>query len=287
MDMRLDRHSEINTYLDETLRYLQENESLNNLMLGICNRMKNTPEYYNEVYMATVKEEEELVLAALMTIPQKLIVYSNKEDYDQAIDLLVKDLLSQDIYIPGVIGPKELAKRTCEIWGKHVDCKVELDMNMRVYELREVNKEVIGEGILRPMAEKDIDLIAHWTYDFIIETGVDPSTTIEECYESTRNRVENKTLFALEHEGKLVSMAAKARPTENGATVNLVYTPKELRGKGYATTCVALLSQYLLDEGYKFCSLFTDLSNPTSNSIYMKIGYRPVGDFDAYILERI
>ncbi len=29
--------------------------------------------------------------------------------------------------------------------------------------------------------------------------------------------------------------------------------------------------------------LFTDLSNPTSNSIYQKIGYRPVCDFTEYI----
>ncbi len=64
--------------------------------------------------------------------------------------------------------------------------------------------------------------------------------------------------------------------------VNLVYTPPELRGKGYATNCVAALSQKLLDDGYKFCSLFTDLSNPTSNDIYSKIGYNPIADFIVY-----
>jgi len=45
---------------------------------------------------------------------------------------------------------------------------------------------------------------------------------------------------------------------------------------------VSALSQKLLDSGYERCSLFTDLANPTSNSIYQKIGYRPVGDFDGY-----
>jgi predicted GNAT family acetyltransferase len=38
----------------------------------------------------------------------------------------------------------------------------------------------------------------------------------------------------------------------------------------------------LLDQGKQFTSLFTDLSNPTSNSIYQKIGYQPVCDFDLY-----
>jgi len=43
------------------------------------------------------------------------------------------------------------------------------------------------------------------------------------------------------------------------------------------------LSQQLLGAGWEFCALFTDLANPTSNSIYQRIGYRPVADFDEYI----
>ncbi len=38
----------------------------------------------------------------------------------------------------------------------------------------------------------------------------------------------------------------------------------------------------MLAEGREFCSLFTDLSNPTSNSIFQKIGYRPVCDVAEY-----
>ena len=38
----------------------------------------------------------------------------------------------------------------------------------------------------------------------------------------------------------------------------------------------------MLDQGRKFCTLFTDLSNPTSNRIYRAIGYEPVYDMDQY-----
>jgi len=34
-----------------------------------------------------------------------------------------------------------------------------------------------------------------------------------------------------------------------------------------------------LDEGQRFCFLFTDLANPVSNAIYPKIGYRAVADY--------
>jgi predicted GNAT family acetyltransferase len=60
--------------------------------------------------------------------------------------------------------------------------------------------------------------------------------------------------------------------------VGPVYTPPELRGRGYATTLVAELSRWLLGRGNRFCFLYTDLANPTSNAIYARIGYRRVCD---------
>ena len=37
-------------------------------------------------------------------------------------------------------------------------------------------------------------------------------------------------------------------------------------------------AQRLLDQGNRFCCLYTDAANPTSNSIYGRIGYRPIRD---------
>ncbi|MFJ9500076.1 GNAT family N-acetyltransferase [Brevibacillus centrosporus] len=62
------------------------------------------------------------------------------------------------------------------------------------------------------------------------------------------------------------------------AAVSRLKKPLSRRKNGYASTCVAILSQQLLDAGYQFCSLYTDLANPTSNRIYQAIGYRPIQD---------
>ena len=75
---------------------------------------------------------------------------------------------------------------------------------------------------------------------------------------------------------------SRSRPTSHGIAVSLVYTPRELRNCGYASACVAALSQQLLDAGWEFCTLYTDLANSTSNSIYQRIGYRPVCDSNEY-----
>ena len=72
-------------------------------------------------------------------------------------------------------------------------------------------------------------------------------------------------------------MAKKTRPTRNGIAISMVYTPPEFRNRGYATSCVSASSKNLLEDGFKFCTLFTDANNPTSNKIYEEIGFREVG----------
>jgi predicted GNAT family acetyltransferase len=57
-----------------------------------------------------------------------------------------------------------------------------------------------------------------------------------------------------------------------------VYTPREHRGRGYGSAVTAAASGLVLDRGMRFCFLYTDLANPTSNGIYMRIGYEPVCD---------
>src|SRR6478735_1448343 len=75
--------------------------------------------------------------------------------------------------------------------------------------------------------------------------------------------------------GATVSMGGYGGSTPNGGRIGPIYTPPELRRRGYASALTAELTQMLLDRGRRFCFLFTDLANPTSNSIYQQIGYRP------------
>jgi predicted GNAT family acetyltransferase len=70
-----------------------------------------------------------------------------------------------------------------------------------------------------------------------------------------------------------VSVAGYGGDTPNGIRIGPVFTPPELRGRGYATSLVAQLSSRLLAEGRRFCFLYTDLANPTANAIYERIGY--------------
>ncbi|WP_084609017.1 GNAT family N-acetyltransferase [Thermocrispum agreste] len=83
-------------------------------------------------------------------------------------------------------------------------------------------------------------------------------------------------------DGVVRSMARASAQLHGMSRVGMVYTPPEHRRRGYGAAVTAAVSQWALDQGARDVVLFTDLDNPTSNSIYQKIGYRPVYDAVEY-----
>ena len=136
-------------------------------------------------------------------------------------------------------------------------------------------------GALRRAAAADRDLLIRWLAAFDRETLGGPDARAVARRVDARLDSPLGGLYLWE-DGRPVSMAGCGGPTPHGLRVAPVYTPPEHRGRGYASACVAALSQLLLDSGRRYCFLFTDLANPTANAIYQAIGYRPVGDVDQY-----
>ena len=78
---------------------------------------------------------------------------------------------------------------------------------------------------------------------------------------------------------QLTSDVAVTQPAGGLARIRPVYTPPELRGHGYGGAATAAVTQAALDGGAEGVVLFTDLANPTSNTLYQRLGYRPVSDW--------
>ncbi|MEW4273565.1 GNAT family N-acetyltransferase [Priestia megaterium] len=115
-----------------------------------------------------------------------------------------------------------------------------------------------------------------WIWEFMGVIGEPVSK--EQAVKTGEAFIKAERLFLWEVNGKYVSIANATRPTVHNITINFVYTPREERKKGYASSCVSTLSQLMLDEGFQTTSLYTDTTNPTSNKIYMEIGYEHVAD---------
>ncbi|MCI0711936.1 MAG: GNAT family N-acetyltransferase, partial [Chloroflexi bacterium] len=127
------------------------------------------------------------------------------------------------------------------------------------------------------------ELLLSWLRAFSDE--VSEYMTAERLAASVERITNQQSLMMWEVDGEVLSMAGYSGPTPNGIRVNAVYTPPEHRRKGYASAVVAALSQHLLDSGRKFCFLYTDLNNLTSNHIYQEIGYKPVVDSSLYLFD--
>ena len=91
--------------------------------------------------------------------------------------------------------------------------------------------------------------------------------------------------FWVDADGRLVHLTGANPPSFGVARVGPVYTPREHRGRGYASAAVHAVSLRLRAEGARVC-LFTDQANPVSNRIYEALGFRPVVDMANLVVDR-
>ncbi len=270
-------------FLLKTQDFLEENEAANNLLLGICFQLKRfSSRVKTGPYFILVTTDNDLpLLAGVMTPARKLIIYGKNEG-NGAVESLARRLLADKTVPPGVLGPASIAGAFAETWTSMTGMKHNPGLHQRIYELRQVIPPPPVPGWLRAATVSEVDLVTRWALAFQIEamSPGDPAQTRE----TIERRIDRQEVYLWE-DGQPVSLACRARPISHGISVNFVYTPPEFRRRGYATAAVAALSQLLLNLGWKFCTLFTDLTNPTSNHIYQLIGYIPVCDFDEYIFD--
>lgn len=267
---------------------LEEEEALNSLILGVCLRLtrqaeeeeQRPREHQARPFLATVEDGGRLLLAAMLTPPHHIVLAPLAATASAAIPPLIDELRGRNISLPGVLGPTAIARAFAQAWADHTGAAYHLRMHQCLHALNEVRTVPSVSGDLRVAAESDVELITGWVRAFQME-ALDESGDEAQTRKTVAARVAAGD-YVLWEDGRPVSMALKTRPTRHGVSITAVYTPPALRGRGYATACVAALSRRLLARGYHFCTLYTDLANPTSNNIYRRIGYRPLADFDLY-----
>jgi predicted GNAT family acetyltransferase len=273
-------YTNANSFLANTRSELESSEAANSLMLGICGQLANHPERSKTTpCLKTIEDENSLVLAAIMTPPHKLVVYGHQGDLDGAARILIEELVGEGWQIPGVLGPSAIASKVAKSWTEVTGQEYRLEGQQKVYELRKVASSVPERGKLKKAKEADDALVTDWWYRFYVDIFGEADR--DKTDKAAKARLEAGDIYLWEDE-QPVSMAMKTRPTSKGISISAVYTPPELRCKGYATACVGELSQMLLEEGWEFCALFADVKNGPANRVYTRIGYKPICDYDEY-----
>jgi hypothetical protein len=268
-------------FLTEAEPLLLADEARHNLILGIAGTIRDTPDLYPLRSLWLVRDAGEVVAAALRTPPYNVILARPRSA--PALAALAEAVAGEEL--PGVTGTEPEVEEFAELWSRHSGVAGRVNMRQGVYALEQVEPLAAVPGSARVATDDDRARALRWWIAFGEEVLHEGGPGRERAEASIDHKLSSPTsgLLLWEDGGEPVSLAGWGGPTPNGIRIGPVYTPPELRGHGYATALTAELSQRLLDGrlyegGRRFCFLYTDLANPTSNAIYERIGYRRIAE---------
>ena len=266
-------------FLREAEPFLLADEARHNLILGIAGNIRDGS-IYDDFRLWLVRDGGEVLAVAVRTPPYNLILARPRSP--QALAALAEAVTDD---LPGVVGAVPEAVEFAELWSRRTTLRHRTNMRQGVYALERVEPPSAAPGSVRVATTDDREIAVRWFIAFSEEALHEGSPGADQAEAIFEHRVSSSAsgLLFWEDDGEPVSLAGWGGPTPNGIRVGPVYTPPGLRGRGYASALTAELSQQLLDGrlfagGRRFCFLYTDLSNPTSNAIYERIGYRRVAE---------
>ena len=278
-------------FFARALPLLLEDEARHNLLLGVAGNVRARPDAYAEARFWCVDGA-----AAMQTPPRGLILAKPRDR--AALERLIAVI---DVELPSVVAALPEVEEFVALWGR----PCERVIGQGIYQLERVAPLPPVPGAAREAGVNDLELVYEWFVAFAEETR-QAAETIERAHIEARLDSPEGGVGLWENGGEVVSLCGYGSPTPNGVRIGPVYTPPQHRGRGYATSLTAEVSERRLGgagsaggskaagarpadraaEGgagrHRFCFLYTDLANPTSNAIYERIGYRRVCESAEY-----
>ncbi|MGW4224977.1 GNAT family N-acetyltransferase [Streptomyces bauhiniae] len=197
-------------------------------------------------------------------------------------DSLAAHLADTGLSPTSVGADHDTATAFAEAWQRRTGVTAKLrDVRVRLYRLGTLTPpEPHPEGRARVLGEGDLGQAVFWCGEFAKAVGEDV-TVDAETWASTRYADKQYSLWETP-DGAPVSIAGMNPLIGGQIQVDIVYTPAHLRGHGYAAAVSAEVTRAALAAGAQEVVLFADQSNPTSNALYQRLGYRRLSDWSGY-----
>jgi RimJ/RimL family protein N-acetyltransferase len=206
----------------------------------------------------------------LQTPPRPLIIVGAPAEAVPELAALLADRP-----LPGVNASAADGEVFAEAWQRLTGAAHTVNRRTRLFRLGTLTPPPAPPaGRARVARAADRELLVAWLQAFHQDVGepdLHPARTVDD-------RLTYGGLTLWEVDGHPVSLAGAHRIQFGVVSVAPVYTPPDLRGRGYAAAVTSSVTRSVLDAGADDVVLFTDLANPTSNGVYQRLGYRPVED---------
>jgi predicted GNAT family acetyltransferase len=257
---------------------LLRDETRHNLHLGVLATLRDRPEVHPDHLLWIVEHDDEVVGAAVRTPPLRFLLA--QPAHERVLDALADHLASTAADVPGVQAAEPEASGFARAWSARTGATAVTRVLQTIHRLERILPTPTSSGEARVAMSGDRELLLRWLDAFMEEVLPHEQETgaNHRAVEARLAPDADSGIWLWEDGGRPVSMAGFTGPTPNGIRVGPVYTPPGWRGRGYATSLVAALSTWLLAHDRRYCFLYTDRANPTSNAIYRAIGYEPVCD---------
>ncbi|MGQ0841428.1 GNAT family N-acetyltransferase [Actinokineospora sp.] len=249
--------------------------------LTAMGRLLTAPSEHDiDLELFTVHHGDLLVGAGFRTPPWPLVVGAlPPEVHGEVIEFLV----AEGIEVSGVAGPRDVADDFTVAWTAATGDVVDHTIGQRLYRLGELAPPTVG-GEFKLGTADDITLVGAWWDAFAVEALHPQGGDALPGETQVRQALDFGKCVGIwcDATGRPVAQATASPPLTGMSRIGPVYTPPEFRGRGYGSAATAAAARWALDHGARDVLLFTDLSNPVSNSIYQRIGFRPVLDAVEY-----
>jgi hypothetical protein len=266
-------------WLESARPLLMSDEARHNSLLGRASTHMRDPGRYKG-FALWLAEDAGAVTAAAMQLETSTPLTVAKPVKDGAIEALAIGIAEAGVKLPGVTGGVPEAENFAGAWCTRTGQSQRVRLTSATYQVTRVRDVPPAPGNARTALPEDRDLLVQWFVAF--DEDADPDGPDEAAGRIWVERGiatgDDPGIWLWEDGGRPVSFTAFHDPTPTGVHVGPVYTPSEYRGRGYATSLVAAMSTWVLDNGRERCFLYADRENPTSNGIYLRIGYEHACD---------
>jgi RimJ/RimL family protein N-acetyltransferase len=229
----------------------------------------------DDALLLTVWDDDVPVGAALQTPPYPLACNGIPVT---AHRLVASELARVRPELHGVRGARDEALAFADAWREVTGRGGTVTTEERLYRLGPLRPPTNVSGVHRDATSADHAVLVDWVEDFFVETlSHQRDGAAGQRFVHNADAVGDR--FVLWDDGRTaVSMAMLRAPSAGVSRIGPVFTPSSARGRGYGSAVTAAAADLARRGGVDEVVLFADLANPTSNAIYRRIGFQPVGE---------